>query len=700
MENRWREQEAEHLAPLERLVYMTRLVGAEPRLVQWGAGNSSLKWTEQDFRGEDVPVLRVKATGAAMASIDASGFAGVRLDVVLPLRERDAVDDAEVSVYLRHALMEPEGPRPSIETLLHAFIPHAVVLHSHAEPVLALANAAESARHIAKLFRGRVFAVEYRRSGFPLAKAVWEGLQKSPRALGAILLHHGMVTWGESCKEAYDRHIRIASLAEKYVESRRKLHIFVPAAAGAGPADQGARGGSSARWGRDSPGERAGRGAWRSALAAVLPSLRAKLFPSGQGVLCYDESPEILAFLELPQAADWVKEGPATPDHIVHTKRWPCFVPPPAEPDPAALWEAIDQALESYAAEYRRCASSRLGTEKIPRDPYPRVLLIPGAGMVTAGRDWTEATAARDLYRQTLRVIEAALGLGGYRALGDDDAFELEFWPLVLLAYASRRPKGELDGKIALVAPVGERTGRATARRLLEEGAHVVVADPDERTVRSLEGELAAEFGGRCRGVVMALRDEEQAKAALQEAVLCFGGLDVLVLNGGDIPLGVMNDPPLALREHSLPAEARGQLALLRAAAQVMQARGGGAFVLQLGEGAAARPSAVGEGERLVRALAAEHGGAGIRVNAVRTGALVPGEEEWPFDRAAPRKMLEEEYRRTTLLRTVVHPEDVAECIFFLASDRSAKMTGCVLTVDAGLREASEQRTSTKNSGG
>src|SRR5690606_9653672 len=145
--------------------------------------------------------------------------------------------------------------------------------------------------------------------------------------------------------------------------------------------------------------------------------------------------------------------------------------------------------------------------------------------------DWTEATAARDLYRQTLRVIEAALGLGGYRALGDDDAFELEFWPLVLLAYASRRPKGELDGKIALVAPVGERTGRATARRLLEEGAHVVVADPDERTVRSLEGELAAEFGGRCRGVVMALRDEEQAKAALQEAVLCFGGLDVLVLN-------------------------------------------------------------------------------------------------------------------------------------------------------------------------
>lgn len=678
MENRWSMREGERLAPLESLVYATRLIGGEPQLALWGGGNSSLKLVERDFRGEEVRVLRVKASGANMATIDASGFAGVRLETLLPLREREAMSDEEMVAYLDHTLMEPTGPRPSVETLLHAFVPDAAVLHSHADAILAFADASDPHDHIREAFGDRVVVVGYYRPGFPLAKAVWSELQKKPDAIGAILLHHGLVTWGASCKEAYDRHIELVSLAEAYVEARKELRFFGQSAPAAAEGDR------------------------RSVIAALMPYLRTKIFPSGAGVLRYDDSPEVRAFLELPPAAALAKEGSATPDHMLYTKRWPCFVPPVPRIEVDALKQAIDEAFAEYGEAYRNYVTARLGSKESPRDPYPRVLLIPGVGMVTAGRDWKEATVARDLYRQTLHVIEGALALGGYRSLSDDDAFEAEYWPLELRKLSLRPSKGELDGKVALVTGAARGIGRATARRLLEEGAHVVVADFDESALRETERELAEAFDDRCFGVLMDVTDEEGVASAFQEAVLRFGGLDILVSNAGIAPTGAVIDMPLAVWEKSFAVNSTGHFLVSREAVRVMKAQGvGGAIVFNCtknvvvpGPEFGAYSCAKASEAQLARILALEHGRDKIRVNMVNPDSVFTDlwSPQVKQDRAAaygiPVEKLEEHYRNRTLLKESVLPEDVAECILFLVSDRSAKTTGCMIPVDAGVREA------------
>lgn len=681
MENRWSEREAGSLTPLESLVYATRLIGAEPQLVRWGGGNSSLKVTETDFRGEEVRVLRVKASGANMATIDASGFAGVLLEPLLPLRERNSMSDEAMVAYLDHTLMEPLGPRPSVETLLHAFVPHAAVLHSHADAILALADAADGRRHLAGLFGERVIVVDYYRPGFPLAKAVWEGLQRNPGAIGAILLHHGLVTWGASCREAYDRHIELVSLAEAYVEPRKKIRFFVE---------------------ETRPSSEAGAEARRKAVAALLPHLRAKLFPEGRGVLRYDDSPEVLSFLELPEAPALAGEGMATPDHMLYAKRRPCFVPAQPGLDAGALKAAVDEALAAYASAYQQYVGGRLGPGQDPRDPHPRVILIPGVGMVTAGRDWKEATVARDFYRQTLHVIEGALALGGYRSLGDDDAFEAEYWPLELRKLSSRPRKGELDGRVALVTGGAKGIGRATARRLLQEGAHVIIADLNEEALRETERELAAAFEDRCFAVVMDVSDEAQVAAAFQEAVVHFGGLDILVSNAGIAPTGAVIDMPLSVWEKSFAVNSTGHFLVSREAVRVMKAQGtGGAIVFNCtknvvvpGPEFGAYSCAKAAEAQLARILAIEHGRDKIRVNMVNPDSVFTDlwSPQVKQDRAAaygiPVEKLEEHYRNRTLLKESVLPEDVAECILFLVSDRSAKTTGCMIPVDAGVREA------------
>lgn len=678
MENRWSLREAGSLGPLETLVYATRLIGADPQLVIGGGGNSSLKRLERDFRGEEVRVLRVKASGATMASIDASGFAGLRLDDLLPLREREALSDEEMLAYLDHTLMEPTGPRPSVESLLHAFVPHDAVLHSHASAILAIADAAEAREHLRQAFGDRVIVAGYHRPGFPLAKAVWEELQKKPDAVGAVLLHHGLVTWGASCKEAYDRHVELVSVAEAYVEARKELRFFSGSAPSAGEERR------------------------RRVAKALLPHLRTKIFPSGRGVLRYDDSPEVLAFCALPQAAELAGGGPATPDHMLYTRRWPCFVPWEGEIEVEGLMRAVDEALAAYREAYRRYAAPRLGSEENPRDLLPRVLLIPGVGMVTAGRDWGEATLARELYRQTLHVIEGALALGGYRSLGDDDAFGAEYWPLELRKFTLRSSKGELDGKVALVTGAARGIGRATARRLLEEGAHVVIADIDESALHLAEKELAEAFEGRCFGVRMDVADEAQVASAFEEAVLRFGGLDILVSNAGIAPTGAVIDLPLAVWEKSFAVNTTGHFLVSREAVRVMKAQGvGGAIVFNCtknvvvpGPEIGAYSCAKAAEAQLARILALEHGRDKIRVNMVNPDSVFT--DLWSpkvrEDRAKaygiPVEKLEEHYRNRTILKESVLPEDVAECILFLVSDRSAKTTGCMIPVDAGVREA------------
>lgn len=677
MENKWSQKDIEGADSLETLVYATRLLGNEPELVLWGGGNTSLKRREKDFRGREVDVLRVKGTGANMATIDASGFAGVRLDDVLPLREWDEMGDEEMVDYLDHTLMEPKGRRPSVETFLHAFIPHPAVFHTHANAILALADAEDGEEHIKKALGPSVGVVPYFRPGFPLAKAVAEVYDSQPDIIGVVLMNHGLVTWGGDCREAYDRHIELVSRAEAYVEARRKPRPKSSAVPEIEPATR------------------------HAVIAKLLPIFRGLVGKDERVVTAYDDSQDVLGFLARPDIAALSQIGPATPDHLLHTKRLPCLVQVVDPSDVEELESALREAVGEYAKAYKEYVDLR-NVDKLPEsDPFPRVVLIPGIGMVTTGRDNRSARIVRDIYRQTIQVIEGAEAVSGYRSLTVDQAFAAEYWPLERYKLTLRKPTGELEGKVALVTGGAKGIGKAVAERLLEDGAQVILAD--------LDGELAQEAAssldrgmGDCIGVTMDVTDPAAVERGFQEAVLAFGGLDILVSNAGIAPTGAVIDLPLETWELSFAVNSTGHFLASREAVRIMTAQGtGGAIVFNCtknitapGPKIAAYSAAKAAAAQLARVLAMEHGADKIRVNIVNPDSVFT--DLWSpqvrEDRAAAYGIsvdqLEEHYRNRTLLKESVTPRDVAEAVYFLVSERSAKTTGCMIPVDAGISTA------------
>lgn len=415
MENLWSPSEVEGKTPLETLVYATRLLGGNPELVLWGGGNTSIKVTERDFLDREVRVLRVKATGANMATIDERGFAGVRLDDVLALRARGAMSDEEMVDFLDHTLMEPEGPRPSVETFLHAFVAEKVVLHSHANAILSLADTVEAERLIAEVYEGRIPAIGYVNSGLPLAQEVAAAYDAHPQAPGLILLRHGLVTWGETAEEAYRRHIEIVTKAEQFIQERKAGRaIFTP-----GPWALSSRASES-----DREGQKAER---RQIAAQLLPTLQGLVSRREPYVIHYEDSDIVTAFVDSKEAAILSQVGPVTPDHMRYTKRVACYVPVDDPANLKGLVKALTEAVEAFEKEYIEYVEAR-NVHGLPMlDPAPRVILVPGVGMFTTGKSAEEARIARDVYTAGIQVIEGAKAVGEYASLTPDQAFDAEY---------------------------------------------------------------------------------------------------------------------------------------------------------------------------------------------------------------------------------------------------------------------------------
>jgi rhamnulose-1-phosphate aldolase/alcohol dehydrogenase len=711
VENRWRDEEAAELLDLGLLVYQSRLVGGDPRLVVWGGGNTSLKTREVDFRGRPVDVLRVKGSGSDLKAVVPRDFPGVRLDDVLLLMARDDMSDEEMVAYLGQTLVEPNAPRPSIETLLHAFVPARSVVHSHADAILVMTNNTRSDELLKAVYGDELAVVPYRRPGFLLSKWVGETARQRPDIKGVVLLNHGLITWHDDPKEAYRLHIEMVDRAARFARDQ-----------GPGIKGQLTDGG---RWTVDGEIQRSLSTEQRRDIASrIAPVLRGALGAHGRIIVRFDDSEEVLRFVSgesIPsdRLPGVLAQGAATPDHILNTKRTALWIGDEGwriedegrrakgagqeervKPPSSIVHRRYEAWMREYEEYYR---AHTTGEAMLP--PVPRVVLVEGVGMFSVGKDSRAATISNDIYRHTIEIVEAAERVGEYRSLPLRDAFDAEYWPLELYKLTLAPPEKELSRRVALITGAAGAIGAGIARRFAQEGAHVVCADLDLERAQVLAEELTKACpSNRSIAVRMDVTDEGSVREGFMQAMLEYGGVDVLVSNAGVAKGAAIDELTLEEWERNFAVNARGHFLVVREALKIMKAQGTGGSVVFIatknvvapGKDFAAYSASKAAEAQLARVLALEGAPFGIRSNMVNPDAVFGGSGVWTPELRAARAQaqgikpeeLEEHYRLRNLLQVEVTADDVAQAALFLASDRSAKTTGAMLPVDGGLREA------------
>jgi rhamnose utilization protein RhaD (predicted bifunctional aldolase and dehydrogenase)/NAD(P)-dependent dehydrogenase (short-subunit alcohol dehydrogenase family) len=739
MESRWSDADAAALPDLDGLLYVSRLVGQDPALVLWGGGNTSVKREEHTALDEDVPVLRVKGSGSDLKSVQPRDFPGLRLDSVQRLRARATLPDDEMLAYLALCAVESGAARPSIETLLHSWLPARYVVHTHADAILAITNTPHGPRWSDEAFEGTACFIPYVRPGFDLAKAIDAALAAQPDAQYVVMEKHGLTTWGETARAAYEATIAVCDRAERFLRDhartvtpfgaprvpplapaeRRRLYVALaptlrqlattPLDAGEGGQGTGASEGAGT--------DPALGPATRNVASGAPPGPAA---PPLYRALRFDDGDDVLEFVGSAKAEALAAVGPATPDHMLHTKLRPLYVPWDGPADLAAAEVTLRRAWDQYAAEYtaylqaggrggglEAAAGGRVPAAVLAEAaaPRPRVVLLPGVGMVTIGKDARAAGITADVYHHAIGVMRATEAMDAYASLERPDAFDVEFWPLELYKLTLAAPEGELARRVALVTGGGGGIGRAIARRFAAAGAHVVVNDLDAAAAEQVAAELVQRHGaGRAVGVGLDVTAEASVAAGVEATLLAYGGLDVVVSNAGIAPCAPIVETDLATWQQSLDVNATGHFLIARAALRLFQAQGRGGNVvfvatkntLAPGGSFAAYSAAKAAELQLARVLAIEGGPLGVRVNVINPDAIFQDTALWsPAMRAGraaqygiPVETLPDYYQQRNLLRAPIYAEDVAEAALYFASDRAAKTTGCILTVDGGLREA------------
>ena len=662
---------------LGQVLRASHLLGSDRAVANFGGGNTSAKGRTVDHVGREVDAIWVKGSGSDLATMEAKDFTPLRLAEVLPLFERDGMSDEEMVTHLARCQLEPAAPRSSIETLVHAFVPATHVHHTHPDAINVLAGTRDGERLVAECFGDQAAWIPYIRPGFTLAKQVGAAARKNPALRLVVLAKHGLVVWGDSAEEAYRRTIDVINRAAEFVNAKT-----------AGTP----RFGGSLTTNVDR----------RALLREVLPALRGAVSDERSKILVVDTSPRALEFVSSRDAADLVSVGAACPDHLVHTKRVPLWVPFDLEQDDAStLAERVRTLAARYRDDYRGYVERHRDSGTEPADPDARVVLIQHVGLIGVGTSPREARLSRDLYHRAIEVMAGAHALGGFTSLTEEESFAVEYWPLELYKLSLRPPPGELQGRVALVTGAAGGIGRAVVDALAAAGACVVAFDLDEEGA----ADAVASIGDAGVSVGGDVTHEEAVRHAFAAAVEAFGGVDIVVSNAG-----VASSAPIEAttleewrRIHAILGTgyflvARDAFAVLRA-----QGRGGSVVVvasknaLVAGKNAAAYSSAKAAELHLARCLAEEGGADGIRVNTVNPDAVLQGsriwDSSWRDQRAAAYGIepneLEEHYRKRTVLGVNVLPEDVAQAVLYFASEaRSGKSTGNVLNVDGGVSAA------------
>ena len=662
-----RYSEAGIAADLALRVYTSRLLGGDPRLVLHGGGNTSVKTTATDLAGEECEVLCVKGSGWDMAAIEPAGLPAVRLEKLRTLRRRDALSDEDMVRVQRANLIDPGAPNPSVETLLHAFLPHKFIDHTHATAVLSLADQPDAAERCADLYGGRLGLVPYIMPGFLLAKKAAESFEEDDRVEGLVLLKHGIFTFGDTARDAYERMIDAVTLAEERLRQGRK-NVFVPALPPPAPAKA-------------------------AEVAPILRGACALADPAVPGaykrfVLDFRGGPAVLNLVNGADIARYGRAGVATPDHTIRTKNYPLIVPAPEAGKLGDFAPAARAAVGAFVAEYHAYFArnnAAVGGIKRELDPAPRVILVPGLGLFGLGRSAKDAAIAADLAESWVETVTEAEAVGRFESLPEADLFEMEYWSLeqAKLGGAVEKP---LAGQVAVVTGGAGTIGFATARALRAEGAEIALLD---RAEADPEG-AARKIGGL--GCACDVTDADAVAAAFERVVARFGGVDIVVSNAGAAWQGRIGEVADAMLRESFEVNFFAHQSVAQQAVRIMLAqRTGGCLLFN------ASKQAVNPGPdfgpyglpkaatlALMRQYALDYGADGIRANAVnadriRGGLLTP---EMIAGRSKARGVSEAQYMGGNLLGHEVTAEDVAAAFVDLALARST--TAAIATVDGG----------------
>jgi len=680
--DQWNEAQAAGAATtLAEVLLASHLLGANRALANIGGGNTSAKGVTTDHIGREVSAIWVKGSGSDLATMSASDFTALRLDEILPLLQRDEMNDQEMVAHLVRCQLDPGAPRSSIETLLHAFIPAAHVHHTHPDAINALACARDGRQLVAECFGDSAAWIEYIRPGFALAKQVAQAARANPGLRLVVLAKHGLVVWGDTAHEAYEQTIAVCNQAADLVNRR----------------SEGAR-----RFGGRAGDARLDADARRATLAQILPTLRGALSSGRAKLLLSDTSPAVRELVESRDGAAVATIGAACPDHLVHTKRVPMWVAyDPSRDGIEQLRERIVAGAAQYRRQYRTYFERHAAEADQMSDPDPRVVLIENLGMVTAGQTAKAARISRDLYHRAIEVMAGAGSASQFVSLTTSESFAVEYWPLELYKLSLAPAPGELQGRVALVTGAAGGIGRAMLEMFTMAGASVVAFDIDGEGVADAVAKLG-DAGISTTGDVTSEADVAMAFAA---GVQAFGGVDIVVSNAGIASSAPITETTLSEWKRNQAVLVTGYFLVAREAFRLLQAQGmGGSIVfvasknsVVAGRNASAYSSAKAAELHLARCLAEEGGADGIRVNTVNPDAVLQGSRIWDSSWRTERadaygiepEELEKHYRERTTLGVNVLPADIAQAVLHFASAaRSGKTTGNLLNVDGGVSAA------------
>lgn len=651
MESLWKDSEAaQFVGDLGLRVYTSRLLGRDKSLVLHGGGNTSVKLRERNLFGEEEDILYVKGSGWDLEHIEAAGLSPVRLPHMLRLAQCESLADPEMVNQLVTHMTRASAPSPSVETILHAILPYKYVDHTHADAVLSITNTADGEARIRELYGSLVVVIPYIMPGFDLAQLCAQRFPReaSPKTIGMVLMNHGVFSFGASARESYERMIQLVDMAEAYLARRGAWSLPEPSA-----------------------------GIAAVPLRDHLATLRRAVSGAAGApmVMRCEHTPRTLDFARRADVAA-VAQGPATPDHVIRTKRVPM----------------VGRDVAAYADAYRAYFDAHAPGAKEKKtilDPAPRVVLDAELGMCTLGRTAKDAGIVCDLYGHTIEVIERSELLGGYRALPAKDIFDVEYWDLEQAKLRKGGKPPVFTGEIALVTGAASGIGKACAAAFLARGAAVVGLDIDPaiETLHKRDDFL---------GLHADVTDPEAVQAALEAAVRAFGGVDMLVLNAGVFPGGArIADIGLEQWHKVMQVNLDANLVLLRECHALLKLAPNGGRVVVVGSknvpapgpGAAAYSASKAALSQLARVAALEWGADGIRVNILHPNQVFDTAiwtEEVLQARAAQYGLSVEAYKRNNVLHTQVGSRDVAELAAEMCGPAFAKTTGAQVPVDGG----------------
>lgn len=684
LESRWDDAYAQTLDEPGKLLYRSNLLGADKRITNYGGGNTSAKVLEIDpLTGEKVRVMWVKGSGGDVGTIKLDGFATLYLEKLEALKGiyKGVEDEDRMVGFLPHCTFNLNPRAASIDTPLHGFVPFDHVDHMHPDAIIAIAASKNSKELTQQIFGDDIGWLPWCRPGFQLGLDLEAFVKANPTAKGVVLESHGLFTWDDDAKACYELTLAIINKAiEWFAAETEGKTIFGGALAKSLPVAE------------------------RRAIAArLMPEIRGRIGREERKLGHFDDQDAVLEFVNSKDLKPLGNLGTSCPDHFLRTKIRPLILDlDTAKPDVDALTAGLDKALEAYRADYSRYYEAcRHDNSPKMRDPNPVIFLIPGVGMLSFAKDKATARIAGEFYVNAINVMRGASTVSEYQGLPEQEAFDIEYW-LLEEAKLQRMPKPKsLAGRVAFVTGGAGGIGRATAERLADEGACVVLADIDEAALEAAKGDFVKRYSGDAvRTVKLDVTQEDDVISAFAEASVEFGGVDILVSNAGIASSAPVEDTTLAMWNKNIDILATGYFLVSREAFRLLRRQnlGGNIVFVASKNGLASSPNASAYCTakaaeiHLARCLALEGAEAGIRVNTVNPDAVLRGSKiwngEWREQRAASSKIevtdLEEHYRKRSMLKLNVFPEDIAEAIYFLASDASAKSTGNIINVDAG----------------